>query len=150
MASSPTARPPRPKRRDLHPSCRSGDHPPGSPEPCRVACRIALIDTSRVRGASMPHTVAEAAEAIGKSKAAVFRAIRKGKLSATRDGANGMFLIDPSELHRAFPAVAAVSPDSFPNTDSDVPRNGEVHARLADAHDQIQDLRRRLDQADTD
>ena len=29
----------------------------------------------------MPYTVAEAAEVIGKSKAAVFRAIRKGTLS---------------------------------------------------------------------
>jgi hypothetical protein len=98
----------------------------------------------------MPYTVAQAAEAVGKSKAAIFRAIRKGTLSATRDTANGMFLLDPAELHRAFPESAAVSPDSIRDTGSDVPRNGEAHARLGDALDQIQDLRRRLDQADTD
>ena len=98
----------------------------------------------------MPYTVAEAAEAIGKSKAAVFRAIRKGKLSATRDDSSRVFLIDPAELHRAFPSGPTVSADTLPDTDSDVSRFAELHGRLADAHDQIADLRRRLDQADID
>lgn len=98
----------------------------------------------------MPYTVTEAAKAIGKSKAAIFRAIRKGTISATRDTSSGVFLIDPAEVHRAFPPAPVVSPDTPPDTDADTSRFAELHGRLADAHDQIADLRRRLDQADAD
>jgi hypothetical protein len=98
----------------------------------------------------MPYTVAEAAKAIGKSKAAVFRAIRKGTISATRDESSGVFLIDPAELHRAFPPAPTVSPDTLPDTVGDVSRFAELDGRLADAHETIADLRHRLDQADAD
>jgi len=67
---------------------------------CREAFCETPIGTSRV---GKRHTdVAEAAKAISKSKAAVFRAISKGKLSATREAKRGIFLIDPAEPHRAF------------------------------------------------
>jgi hypothetical protein len=46
--------------------------------PCREAFCETPIDTSRGGGDTMPYTVAEAAKAFGKSKAAVFRAISKG------------------------------------------------------------------------
>lgn len=93
----------------------------------------------------MPYTVAEAAKAIGKSKAAVFRAIRKGTISVTRNESNGVFLIDQAELHRAFPPASTVSADTLPDTTSDTPRLAELQGRLADAHDTIRDLRQRLD-----
>lgn len=96
----------------------------------------------------MPHTVAEAAEVIGKSKAAIFRAIRKGTISATRDESSGMFLIDPAELHRAFPHGPAVSPDTSLDTAIGTPRVADLEGRLADAHETIRDLRARLDAAD--
>src|SRR4051812_19789121 len=109
----------------------------------------------------MPYTVAEAAKTIGKSKAAVFRAISKGKLSATREAERGIFLIDPAELHRAYPPAAAVSPDTHRDAMNGTSRNGasqpsdthrfgefaELQGRLADAHQAIEDLRRRLDEA---
>src|SRR5689334_24516488 len=63
------------------------------------------------RGEAMQHTVAEAAQAIGKSKATVLRAIARGRISANRDEA-GMFHIDPAELHRAFPITPANSPEA--------------------------------------
>jgi hypothetical protein len=97
----------------------------------------------------MPYTVAEAAEAIGKSKAAIFRAIRKGSLSATRDESSGMFLIDPAELHRAYPHGPAVSTDTILDTPIGTSRVADLEGRLADAHETIRDLRKRLDQADT-
>lgn len=53
----------------------------------------------------MRYTLGEAARAAGKSKATIHRAIRSGKLSAARDEATGPWLIDPSELARAFPPV---------------------------------------------
>jgi multidrug resistance efflux pump len=98
----------------------------------------------------MPYTVAEAAKAIGKSKAAVFRAIRKGTISAARDESRGVFLFDPAELHRAFPPASTVSADTLPDTATDASRFAELQGRLVDAHGTIDDLRRRLDQADAD
>src|SRR3954471_19555303 len=44
----------------------------------------------------------EAAEQAGMSKTSIFRAIKSGRLSATRDD-NGGIRIDPAELARAFP-----------------------------------------------
>jgi len=44
----------------------------------------------------------EAAEMAGVSKSSVFRAIKAGRLSASRS-ASGEFEIDPSELLRAYP-----------------------------------------------
>jgi hypothetical protein len=118
----------------------------------RVARRYAKRRSTRrdSEGDAMPYTVAEAAKAIGKSKAAVFRAIRKGTISVARDESSGVFLIDPAELHRAFPPGPAVSADALPDTAIDVSRFAELQGRLADAHGTIEDLRHRLDQADTD
>ena len=47
-------------------------------------------------------TLAEASRETGKSKSTLWRAIKAGRLSATR-GDNGEFQIDPAELARAFP-----------------------------------------------
>ena len=44
----------------------------------------------------------EAAEQAGTSKTSIFRAIKSGRLSATRDDQGGV-QIDPAELARAFP-----------------------------------------------
>lgn len=43
----------------------------------------------------------EAADAVGVSKSTLFRAIRAGRLSATRDD-DGQFQVDPAELHRVY------------------------------------------------
>jgi excisionase family DNA binding protein len=48
-------------------------------------------------------TVRQAAEATGKSKPTLLRAIQNGKLSATRHEITGAWMIDPAELHRAYP-----------------------------------------------
>ncbi len=45
--------------------------------------------------------VAEAAELVGKSRPALMKAIRKGRISATRD-AFGRWMIDPAELTRVY------------------------------------------------
>lgn len=47
-------------------------------------------------------TLSQAAKAASKSKSTLNRAIKSGRLSATRN-ADGTFSIDPSELARAFP-----------------------------------------------
>lgn len=89
----------------------------------------------------MPYNLPQAGAAVGKSKTAILRAIRRGVISAQRDPVTGGWAIDPAELHRAFPPVTNETPRTQDET-------GELRARLADAHTTIEDLRRRLDRAD--
>ncbi len=51
----------------------------------------------------MTYTLGQAAKATGKSKSTISKALKNGTISAEK-GANGAFKIDPSELHRVFPA----------------------------------------------
>lgn len=53
---------------------------------------------------AMQYTLGEAAKATGKSKTTLHRAIKSGKISATRRDDNS-YSIDPSELHRVFSLV---------------------------------------------
>jgi hypothetical protein len=52
----------------------------------------------------MKYTLSQAATATGKNKATVQRAIKSGKISASKNS-YGAYEIDPSELHRIFPAT---------------------------------------------
>ena len=54
----------------------------------------------------MSYTLGEAAKAVGKSKTTLHRAIKSGKISASKTD-NGSYIIEPSELHRLFPSVTA-------------------------------------------
>jgi excisionase family DNA binding protein len=44
----------------------------------------------------------EAAQQAGTSKSTILRAVKAGRLSATRDD-DGGYRIDPAELHRVYP-----------------------------------------------
>ena len=59
----------------------------------------------------MGYSLAEAARASGKSKMTIQRAIKGGKISASRNE-DGSYDIDPAELHRVFPAVPGDAPDT--------------------------------------
>ena len=54
----------------------------------------------------MKYSLSDAAEATGKNKTTIQRAIKSGKISA-RKGASGAYEIDPAELHRVFPPATA-------------------------------------------
>ena len=54
----------------------------------------------------MSYTLGDAAKAVGKSKTTLHRAIKSGRISATKLE-DGSYAIDPSELHRVFPPVTA-------------------------------------------
>lgn len=99
------------------------------------------------------YTLAQAIAATGRSRSTLIRAIRSGRLSATRDQ-SGTYLVEPSELHRVFPTADDDMPSDLFNG---VSRHAELAARFeaeqaknALLQDQVADLRRRLDQADTD
>lgn len=53
----------------------------------------------------MKYTAGEAATATGLNTATITRAIKKGRISATKSE-TGAWQIDPSELHRVFPPLA--------------------------------------------
>ena len=53
----------------------------------------------------MKYTLSQAAEATGKNKATIQRAIKSGKITASKN-TSGAYEIDPAELHRVFDATA--------------------------------------------
>lgn len=67
-------------------------------------------------------TLRQAAELTGKSKSTLTRAIKSGRLSASRD-AEGMYFIDPAELARAYPLER---PDAQHDARHGAPRNDET------------------------
>jgi hypothetical protein len=49
-------------------------------------------------------TLTQAAKEVGRTRSTLFKAIKAGRLSASKD-AQGHLLIDPAELHRAYVSV---------------------------------------------
>jgi len=111
----------------------------------------------------MGYSLAAAAAAAGKSKMTIQRAIKSGKLSASRRD-DDSYDIDPSELHRVFPPVTAAGPEIRNMGQDEIPnditmlrlelkiRDEKVAALEAERErereqltEQIDDLRRRLD-----
>jgi excisionase family DNA binding protein len=89
----------------------------------------------------MTYSVKQAAEATGKTKPTILRAIQKGKISAKKDD-HGEWEIDPAELHRVYPPVPE-------NTDTGVSVEVELlRQMLADKNRQIESLNRRLESVD--
>ena len=54
----------------------------------------------------MRYTLGTAAKATGKAKSTILRAVQSGAISATK-AHDGSYEIEPSELHRVFPANGA-------------------------------------------
>lgn len=120
----------------------------------------------------MKYSLSEAAKATGKNKTTIQRAIKSGKISASK-GDIGSYEIDPAELHRIFPPSAAqrdAQPQQSNDTqqyksapiNSDLARVLELEKELAVARerthgleaqndhmtDTINDLRKRLDSSE--
>lgn len=95
----------------------------------------------------MVYTLGEAARATGKSKSTLSKAIKTGKISASK-GANGSFSIDPSELHRVYPPLPSERPKAAPTTPQETPeetlRIRELEVLLQAAEDRIRDKEERL------
>ena len=114
----------------------------------------------------MGYSLAEAARASGKSKMTIQRAIKGGKISASRNE-DGSYDIDPAELHRTFPVVSGDDPNTgntgYDDTPSDVKmlqleikvRDEKIASLQAERErerkifqDDVDDLRHRLDQSE--
>jgi hypothetical protein len=72
----------------------------------------------------MTYTLGTAAIATGKAKSTILKAIRSGKISASKNVSNE-WSIDPSELHRVFPPVSENSEETAQRT-PDNPLNEQV------------------------
>jgi hypothetical protein len=70
----------------------------------------------------MGYSLAEAATASGKSKMTIQRAIKSGKLSASRRD-DESYDIDPSELHRVFPPVSVLEAKNDSKVRDDIPND---------------------------
>jgi hypothetical protein len=84
----------------------------------------------------MPYRLSEAAAACSLTKSTVRRAIKTGKVSATKD-AHGQWHIEPAELHRVYP------PRTEANTDE---RMRAYLAEIALLRDRIEDLKTLTDE----
>jgi hypothetical protein len=93
-------------------------------------------------------SLAEAATATGMNKSSILRAIKSGRISATRDEL-GQWRIEPGELFRVYPAVApgdapqryAVAVDAMVAA----MREQTMDVLVANLRDQIADLRGQRD-----
>src|SRR3954463_778225 len=104
------------------------DHNPVPPEPWRTRYVYRPTGAPRTgRESGMAYTLTQASRACGKSKATLLRAIRSGRLSASRDEIAGSWLIEESELHRVFPPGTTV-PGTIASNDA--PRTPDRTAEL--------------------
>lgn len=94
-------------------------------------------------------TLTEAAKASGKSKSTIFRSVKSGKLSASRDGEE--YRIDPAELFRVFPREAHETVQRHdPEPSSETAEQVEIRMlrELLEAkNEQILDLRKEVETA---
>ena len=93
-------------------------------------------------------TLLDAARRVGVTKGAVLKAIRRGKLSATKDG-QGQWRIDPAELTRAYDLSPPPAPSPADTGAPDVrERMARAEAMVEVLDLQVGDLQRRLDEAE--
>lgn len=100
----------------------------------------------------MALSAAQAAAAVGMTKAGIIRAIHTGKLSATRNE-NNEFVIDPAELFRVYqPVATGVKSDDEVADKLPSDQSGSLQEKVLlleriinDKDDVISDLRARLD-----
>lgn len=108
----------------------------------------------------MKYTLSQAAAATGKNKTTIQRSIKSGKISASKN-MSGTYEIDPSELHRVFPATHVNGAQHSKSNDTQHTQESAitVHARLElleaererereQMQTTIDDLRKRLDRSE--
>jgi hypothetical protein len=97
------------------------------------------------------YNLVEAGAAAGRTKSAILKAIKRGAISATRDTATGGWVIEPAELHRAFPPVSKETLGNHRDT-AETGDLRELRVEVRELREAIRfrdetlaDLRRRLD-----
>jgi hypothetical protein len=118
-----------------------------------LSARIAALPwNEKQRGdKSMPLTLSDAANAAGVAKSTIWRAIKSGRLSASRSVV-GSYQVDAAELFRVFPAVQKNDPTQQVATGTEQVGTAAQEAQIAALRDisgllrdQIEDLRKDRD-----
>jgi predicted DNA-binding protein (UPF0251 family) len=135
---------------------RFAPQPPSkrSPEPqiLSLADRIASLQEHRIkRGGKTMLSLSEAATTAGIAKSTIWRAIKTGRISATRTY-TGTYEVDPAELFRVFPATpkdgdlkqaaTAIAPIAMAALEAQVGALKEVSSLLKE---QLEDIRKDRD-----
>ena len=96
------------------------------------------------------YTLGTAANACGLNKSTVLRAIKAGKISATRDE-HGQWQIDPAEMHRVYPPVAS-NPEEQRSEQRYAPaqQRDRTDELVAELRARLEDMRNERDRARTD
>ena len=97
-------------------------------------------------------SLTKAAEEVGISRSALFKAIKNGRVSATKNG-KGEFIIDPAELFRVYQPVNKVNVNLYqPSQQQDIAKETAetveitmLKQLLKQVESERDDLRRRLD-----
>ena len=97
-------------------------------------------------------SLTKAAEEVGISRSALFKAIKNGRVSATKNG-KGEFIIDPAELFRVYQPVNKVNVNLHqPSQQQDIAKETSetveitmLKQLLKQVESERDDLRRRLD-----
>lgn len=137
-------------------------------------CATSKYNDMQRRCNGMKYTLSQAATATGKNKATVQRAIKGGKISASKNS-SGAYEIDPSELHRVFPpATQHVAQHQNATTRNNAQRGGKdlensglqriaelekelavteerkqgIEGQMHHLSETVDDLRKRLDQSE--
>jgi hypothetical protein len=92
----------------------------------------------------MPYSLAEAAAACGLNKTTILRAIKAGKISGTKDEHGGWF-VEPAELHRVYPPIAADAEAADAAQRDATPPDAELRLRASLAEQRLSDLKAALD-----
>ena len=95
----------------------------------------------------MTYTLGQAAKATGKSKSTISKALKNGTISAEK-GVNGAFKIDPSELHRVFPANSIKERQQV--TENTTKEHLETAVKLAQLEVRLEAAEKRADDLEQD
>ena len=88
------------------------------------------------------YTLGSAAKATGKSKATISKALKSGRISGSK-GDDGVFHIDPAELHRVYPPISQSEHEETPKSLSENTHTNtlvrELEMRLEAAQQRLTD-----------
>lgn len=82
----------------------------------RINQKVIRTDAMSEARITMLLSVKQAAEATGKSKPTILRAIQSHRISAAKDELSGAWMIDPAELHRVYPPASTQQVRTEPMT----------------------------------
>jgi len=85
-----------------------------------------------------------AATACGINRSTVLRAIKAGRISATKDEVTGAWLIEPAEMHRLYPPVAVPDANAVAVPKA-APSDATTDALVAELRAQLAEMRQQRD-----